>query len=334
MAVTIHDVAERAGVSVATVSRVLTGSRPVSPELTRRVVRAAQQLGYRHNALARALRKGCTNTVGMVVPQTSNPFFTSFVESIERMLENAGRVLFLCDSREDLSVERRRVRALLDRRVDALIIAPISSTASRWCLAEAKQEVPVVQLDRYVEDFDGDWVGVDNRRGTMIAVEHVVERGAKRVVFVSDSAESSSGHRRMLGFHDIMKTLGMTPAAPDFLGSFTAEWGRTAAKQIISQGTKPDAVICGNDEIAFGLIDEFKRNGVRVPADVLVTGFDDIRFSAFVDPSLTTVHQPQRHIGEMCVRLLEERIADPNAPIEYFAFKPTLVKRESTSLLA
>jgi len=145
MATTIRDVAERAGVSVATASRVLTGSRPVSPELAERVIQATRELGYRHNAVARALRRGHTNAMGMVVPEIGNPFFPTIVEAVERRLQETGRDLFLCDAQQDPDLERRRVLALIGRQVDGLVIVPVSATASGASLAEAKGHTPLVQ---------------------------------------------------------------------------------------------------------------------------------------------------------------------------------------------
>ncbi|MCE5202819.1 MAG: LacI family transcriptional regulator [Actinomycetia bacterium] len=333
MATTIRDVAERAGVSVATASRVLTGSRPVSPELAERVIQATRELGYRHNAVARALRRGHTNAMGMVVPEIGNPFFPTIVEAVERRLQETGRDLFLCDAQQDPDLERRRVLALIGRQVDGLVIVPVSATASGASLAEAKGHTPLVQVDRYVEGVDTDWVGVDDTAGITMAVEHVVSCGARRLACVSATPDSSAGRRRLLGFQEAVMRLGLPTDGPPLLGSFTAEWGRVAAGRIVAEKHLPDAVVCGNDEIAVGVLGEFRRRGVRVPLDVLVTGFDDIRFAALADPPLTTVRQPHERIAEECIRLLDARIADPDAPIQRIALEPTLVVRESTQRL-
>ena len=329
MAVTIRDVAEHAGVSVATASRVLTGSRNVSPVLVERVNAAARALGYRHNAVASALRRGRTNTVGMIVPEIANPFFPAIVEAVERRLQDSGRDLFLCDAQQDVAIERHRARALADRQVDGLIIVPVSSAASRATLVEASERTPVVQVDRYVEEYPADWVGVDDVLGVGMAVEHVVALGARRIAFVSASLDSSSARRRHSGFERVIARHDLPDDTPRLLGTFRAEWGRSAAVRLL-EGPLPDAVVCGNDEIAVGLLGEFRRRRVRVPEDVLVTGFDDIRFARLTDPPLTTVRQPGDQLAAECIRLLEARMTDRDLPVQRIAIAPSLIVREST----
>jgi LacI family transcriptional regulator len=330
VAVTIRDVAERAGVSVATASRVLTGSRNVSPVLAERVNTAARALGYRHNAVASALRRGRTNTVGMIVPEIGNPFFPSIVEAVERRLQESGRDLFLCDAQQDVTIERHRARALADRQVDGLIIVPVSATESRATLVEAVQRTPVVQVDRYVEEYPADWVGVNDELGVGLAVEHVVALGARRIAFVSASLDSSSAQQRYAGFERVVKRHGLPSDTPRLLGTFRAEWGRSAALQMLAEEPFPDAVVCGNDEIAIGLLGEFRRSRIRVPEDVLVTGFDDIRFAQLADPPLTTVRQPGEQLAAECIRLLDARMIDRDLPVQRVAIAPSLVVREST----
>ncbi|MBF4510412.1 MAG: LacI family DNA-binding transcriptional regulator [Aeromicrobium sp.] len=330
MAVTIRDVAEHAGVSVATASRVLTGSRNVSPVLAQRVNDAARALGYRHNAVASALRRGRTNTVGMIVPEIENPFFPAIVEAVERRLQGSGRDLFLCDAQQDVAIERHRARALANRQVDGLIIVPVSSTASRATLVEVTERTPVVQVDRYVQEYPADWVGVDDQHGISLAVEHVMALGATRVAFVSAALESSSAQARHAGFERMIERNGLPHDTPRLLGTFRAEWGRAAAIELLAHPPMPDAVVCGNDEIAVGVLGEFRRKRVRVPEDVLVTGFDDIRFAQLADPPLTTVRQPGDQLAAECIRLLDARMADRDTPIQRVAIAPSLVIREST----
>ncbi|MGB4593467.1 MAG: LacI family DNA-binding transcriptional regulator [Coriobacteriia bacterium] len=330
MTATIRDVADHAGVSVATVSRVLTGSRNVSPALAERVHDAARILGYRHNAVARALRRGQTNTVGMIVPEIGNPFFPAIVEAVERRLQGTGRDLFLCDAQQDVTIEHQRVQALIGRQVDGLVIVPVSAIGSHAAVEEAAARTPVVQVDRYVENLPVDWVGVDDELGIGLAVAHVASLGASHIAFVSASLDSSSAQQRHTGFSRAITRLGLDASAPRLLGAFRAEWGRAAVLQLMARDSLPDAVICGNDEIAVGVLGEFRRKHVRVPEDVLVTGFDDIRFAAMADPPLTTVRQPHEQLAAECIRLLDARMADPDTPVQRTAIAPSLVVRDST----
>jgi len=209
MAITIKDVAQRAGVSVATASRVLSGGRKVSPELADRVRESARELGYRHNAVARALRHGRTSSVGMIVPEIGNPFFPSLVEAVERTLSDSGRDLLLCDAQQDPATELRRARALMARQVDGLILIPVSASASRAALQEVASQLPVIQLDRFVEGYLGDWVGVDDALGISLAVEHVAAAGARSIAFVSAAPECSSAQQRLRGFVETTRRMGL-----------------------------------------------------------------------------------------------------------------------------
>lgn len=178
MAATLTEVARRAGVSTATASRALSGRRAVAPDLVDRVRAAAQDLDYRPNALASSLRRQQTETIGLVVPQISNAFFPDIIESVERALQSQGVDLLLCDSQSDADIERRRVRALLSRRVDGLLISPVGYRASAEILSEAAANVPVVQIDQYVSGHPASWVGVDDRAGIDQIVTHLAAQGA------------------------------------------------------------------------------------------------------------------------------------------------------------
>jgi LacI family transcriptional regulator len=330
VAVTIHDVARHAGVSVATASRALSGSRRVSPDLAARVLGSARALGYRYNAVAGALRRRQTNTVGMVVPEISNPFFPAVVEAVERKLQESGRDLFLCDAQQDAATERRRVLALLGHQVDGLIITPVSATASRPSLTEIGPETPVVQVDRFVTDFAADWVGSDDEAGIAQIVRHVAALGARTCVFVSAEPNTSSAQQRLSSFTKAVLDCALAAYEPPLLGEFSIEWGRRAALALLALEQRPDAIVCGNDEIAMGVLRELRRHGIRVPDDVLVTGFDDIGFASLTDPPLTTVRQPREDIAAECVRLLDARIADPASPVRRVALATRLIIREST----
>ncbi len=329
MAVTIHDVAREAGVSVSTVSRALSGARRVGPELVERVHEAARRVGYRHNAVARALRAQRTGVIGMVVPEISNPFFPAIVEAVERTLQESDRELMLCDSRRSPDVERRRIQALLGRQVDGLLISPVDSQASTKVLHEAMRHTAVVQMDRYADQTRLDWVGVDDESGMALVVQHVRDHGAERVALVSAERNSSSGRDRLDALRRATTTAGLAESV-ELLGEFSIDWGAAAARELVSRGDLPDAVVCGNDEIAVGVIRELRRHGLAVPDDVLVTGFDDTPIATYIEPALTTIRQPREAIATEAVRLLDARLADTELPVRKLALQPELVVRGST----
>lgn len=329
MAVTIHDVAREAGVSVSTVSRALSGSRRVNPSLVERVKDAASRVGYRHNAVARALRAQRTGVVGMVVPEISNPFFPAIVEAVERTLQETERELMLCDAQRSPDVERRRIHALLGRQVDGMLISPVDSQASTEALHEAMRHTAVVQMDRYADQTRLDWVGVDDDAGMDLAVQHVRSRGASRIALVSAERQSSSGRDRLDALHRATASAGLAESV-ELLGEFSIEWGETAARKLLADSPLPDAVVCGNDEIAVGVIRQLRRHGVAIPDQVMVTGFDDSPIASYVEPGLTTIRQPRQAIATEAVRLLDARLSDAALPVRKLALEPELVVREST----
>lgn len=325
MGASLSEVAENAGVSTATASRALSGRRRVATDLVERVRASALELGYRPNAVASALRRQQTETIGFVVPQISNPFFPAIIEAVERALQPRGVELLLCDSQMSPEIEWRRVRALLSRQVDGLLISPVSYTDSGQTLTEAATSVPVVQIDRFVEGHSAAWVGLDDAAGIDQVVTHVAGRGATTTRFVSGGPNSSSGVLRLEAYRVANRRAGLRQAGRPLLGAFSREWGLKAAARMLDDGDPlPEAVICGNDEIALGVLAALHRAARSVPGDILVTGYDDIAMAELSDPPLTTSRQPREQIAQEAVRLLTESSA------RRVALAPELVVREST----
>lgn len=329
--VTIRDVADRAQVSTATVSRVLSGSKPVSMAVADQVRRAAESLGYAGNSIASALRRSRTDTVGMVVPSIANPFFTALVESVEHALQDAGRQLFLCSSRSDPDLEAQRLHSLVVRQVDGIIISPVHGTDSNEAVCRAAAQLPLVQVDRYVTGVQSDWVGVDDHAALALVVEHLAERGVRSAAFVSSQLTNSTTELRVAGFREHTARLGITVAESQvLLGEYSIAWGREATARLLAGGQRPDAVVCADDLIALGVLQACHDAGLAVPGDLLVTGFDDIPYSALCDPPLTTVRQPQEVIAAEAVRLLHRALGPDREPPVRKALVPTLVVRAST----
>ena len=327
---TIHDVADHAGVSIATVSRALTGRRRVDPEIVARVTAAAEELGYRPNALARGLRRQSTGTIGMVVPGIANPFFAAVVEEIEKVLQESGLDLLLCNSMGDIELEANRLQILINRRVDGLLVIACDAKRSGPALREASSKVSVVQLDRLVHGIEADYIGVDDESGISQALAHLAQQGARKVQFVSATTVSSTARRRLLSFRTGAERLGLDTLDPE-LQAFTADWGIRAAQKILASGSLPDAIVCGDDAIAFGVLQGLAAAAIPVPNAVMVTGFDGVPFSAVSNPPLTTVEQPIREIASIAVRMLDERthkefVREPREVL----VEPKLIIRAST----
>ena len=333
MAVTLKDVAHAAGVSTATVSRVLSGRRPVTADVAATVRAASQELGYQTDVVARSLRMRTTGTVGMVVPRISNPFFPAIVEAVEQELAEDDVQLLLCDSRGSLQQEAARIRALLGRRVDGILLVPCESPGSDDVVAIASAAVPVVLIDRTAGPTGtaaSDYVGTDDDLGMALLIEHLLARGARTFALVSATGTTSSALARARSYRARAGAVDAASADCELLGDFSYEWGHEAAGRLLAAGPLPDAVVCGADIVALGLLSAFHTARVAVPADVLVTGYDDIGFAALSNPALTTVRQPVEQLGRAAVRLLRARIADRSAHRQLEVMKPALVVREST----
>lgn len=330
--VKIKDVAREAGVSIASVSRVLTGNRKVSAETRAAVVAATAKLGYRTNYLASALRSQSSQTVGMVVPHIANPYFIALVQIVEESAQAQGFELFLCDSADDSEIERRRVRALLSRQVDGILIIPCDETASASVAREALRDIPVVAIDREVRGVAMDQVAVDNQAGIAAVMDHLRQGSRERLAFVGARQTTSTARERLDAYRDHVQTVGFDPssAARILLGDFTVEWGDQATDALLAAGPLPDAIVCGNDLIAAGVIRKLRTRGIAVPHDVAVTGFDDIELCRFIEPAITTVHQPLREIGAQGARKLFARIAGDGGLPTRTRVIPELVVRASS----
>jgi LacI family transcriptional regulator len=329
---TIASVAAEAGVSTATVSRVLTGSKSVSAETSRRVFAAAEKLRYSGNSIAKALRQNSTGNIGMLVPSISNPFFTALVEQVEHHLAQAGLNLFLCDSRNDVATETSRLISLTQGSVDGLLVSPCDATNSRAALERATRIVPIVQIDRHVAAVSTDWVGLDDAHAMRVITEHLVHRGVRSVAFVTSIMGSSSALDRLESTVRACAELGIhMPDDLIFDGDFSLEWGSRAADKLLDSGRPlPDAIICSDDLIALGLSGRLGQRGIRVPEDVLITGFDDIEYASLNTPSLTTLRQPLTQIAAEAVRLLRENIANADRAKTHLALRGELIVRRST----
>ncbi len=304
MSATISDVAGRAGVSTATVSRVLADSDRVLPETRRRVEQAIRELDYRPSAVARSLRRMTTAVVGLVVTDIINPFYPEVVRGVEDETHRQGRSVVLCNAAEDSGREEAYLNLLLERRVDALVIASSGVTRRQYARLTSFP-VPVVLINALSPDEGLPAVVSDNRKGGWLAGRHLLERGYERIVHIagpSDSGETTDRH------------LGVSEGAddPDLLavhGGDDLEGGARAMRGIASLIQPPFGVSAHNDLTAVGALSALRELGWDVPGDVGVVGFDDIALSAYVTPALTTVVQDKYGMGVTAARTVDRLLA-------------------------
>lgn len=331
MAVSLQDVADAAGVSIATASRAL-GSKGRVSEATMRLVReTADRLGYQVNVLGKALREGSDGVVGIVVPMVSNPFYASLVHEFEDQLAAFNLKLLIADSHGELDREIERLEALASRRVKGIFVVPAYFDRSRPTIVDVAQRLPVVQVDRRVEDdADLSFVGVDNAAGIDQVLQHVSDQGAETVAFVGADNRTSVGRERRQAFAASVKHLGLTAQKP-VIDRYLFEFGLSAASQLMRRSKLPDAVIAGDDLIATGLLAGFVRQGRSVPEDVMITGFDGTILADICSPTLTTAQQPMAKIAEVAVNQLMRQIDDASAAGSHTRLGTTLRQGGSTS---
>jgi LacI family transcriptional regulator len=333
--VTIRDVARVAKVHPGTVSRALNPEtrKLVNGETAERVLRAAEALDYRPNPIARGLKTSRSYTVGVLIPDITNPLFPPILRGIEDRLDDAGYTALIVNTDNDAERERSHLEAMYTRQVDGFISA--TARLDREVLAAvAGSGTPLVLVNRSFEDGSVPAVTVDDRRGIHLAVEHVAALGHQRIGHVAGPQNTSTGHRRYLGFLEAMGAAGLQ--APDegiaFGGWFSEAEGVRACGELLDAGQRLTAVVAANDLLAIGCYDALEARGLRCPEDVSIVGFNDMALVGHLRPPLTTVRVPQREIGRVAAQLLLERLSgesDPPGP--EILLEPTLVIRGSAA---
>lgn len=303
--VTLREVAQRAGVSVKTVSRVVNNVPYVSPPTRARVEKAIQELGYVPNAPARSLALQRTFTLGLVIPDISSAALSLLVEGVEAVCRESGYNLMLCTTGGDRNKEEELTRQLVRRqRVDGFVL--LSDRLNVEFFFELYREgLPFVAVGRELPTDDIPQVYVDNRAGVAAAATHLIKLGHKNIGYISCPIVTSTSVERLEGFETALRQHGLTYDGRIYMdGKNHVEIGRAGMSLLLSRDPHPSAVCTFNDLIALGALQVVKEHGLKVPEDVALVGFDDIQAAAFVEPALTTVHQPLYEMGVTATGLL------------------------------
>ncbi|WP_070000071.1 LacI family DNA-binding transcriptional regulator [Cellulosilyticum sp. I15G10I2] len=318
MKTTIKDIAQKANVSVGTVSKILNKKDGhISDETRQKVMATAKELNYTPNTLARSLVTRQTKTIGLILPDISNPFFPELARGAEDKASEAGYSIMYCNTDDDMKKEDKYIQMLTEKMVDGIII---TQSTARKMTSEKLQSVttPIVLIDR---DVEGEGIRgkvlVDNLMGAYEAMKHLILKGHKKIVFVAGPLTSNTTKARLEGYKKALKEFKI-PFNQNYIleGQYKSEWGFNAVKQLFEKDYDFDAVFCGNDLIAISVVRALKDAGKLIPQNIAVIGYDDIPMASLIEPPLTTVRQPIYEMGYHAAEMLVDIIENPNEDIE------------------
>ncbi|MDA0706392.1 MAG: LacI family DNA-binding transcriptional regulator [Proteobacteria bacterium] len=332
--VNIKDVAARAKVHASTVSRVLNPEprSKVSSAVAERVRKIAEEMGYARSSLAYGLRTGRTHTIGMLIPDLTNPLFPPIIRQIERALADQGYIAILADSDNNLDNETTIVKSLISRKVDGLILATAHRKDS-VVSACVEQHIPLVLVNRTIDTHSVTAVINDDEHGIELVISHLVKLGHESIAYLGGPQDTSTGHERHRAFMKQVKT-GRIKSHKDLIlncGAFTEAEGHRGFLSILGKRRKFTAVIAANDLLALGCYDAMAELNLNCPADISVTGFNDMPFMNRVTPPLTTLRIPHYQIGNQAALLLLEQILNSESPVRTVHLLPELIVRGSTA---
>lgn len=326
----IRDVAQLAGVSVATVSRALQQPDLVSLKTRTKVLAAVKQVGYKPNLMAVRFRSGKTHHLVVLVPTVANVFFARVISGMQQAAHDKGYSLLLCNTLADESMEQSYARMVHTSQADGLIQLRAHNPFAQLEM-KSGSVLPMVNACEVLDRIACPTVLLDNRAAACAMTEHLLELGHRRIAMIKGPARSPLTRDRVAGYRDALDAAGVVfDESLLYPGDFTLQSGHQAATQLLALATPPTALFCENDEMAIGAIQAVKQHGLAVPQNISVAGFDDISFAAFSDPPLTTIAQPAEEFGSTAVNLLIDLLEGrlTKAPKVILPFE--LIQRAST----
>ena len=327
----MRQIAERAGVSIGTVSHVINETATVRPKLRERVLEAIRSMGYQPSALAQGLRKNRTNMLGMVIPDITNPFFPGVVRGVEDVAYKRSFRVILCNADNDPSKEESYVRELRSYHIAGLLIIPAAGPDIASHLRDyASASVPVVCIDRVPDGWKGDAVLVANAEGSYLATRHLIQMGHKRLAVIAGPLKLTNAAERLNGFTRALNEAGIE-IEPEFVqgARFETASGYQRALRLLRMLPRPTAIFACNDLMAFGVLQAARELGLRCPEDLSIAGSDSLEFTKFTDPSFASVYQPVYQVGATAARLLLQRVDGLRSAPKKVLLPTELKKRNS-----
>jgi LacI family transcriptional regulator len=332
MSITIVDIAKKSNVSIATVSRVINNkSEGVSEKTRKRILNVIDECGYKPNAMARGLVTKKTKTIGLIIPDITNPFFPEIARGAEDGASTRGYNVFLCNSDDNLEKENEYISALKEKCVDGIILTTSANSNQEHFMTLMNSGIPISIIDEGLDAVDADIPGIflDNYEGGYLAAKHLIDLGHKRIACITGPLNLKNDRDRLEGYKEALKDSKINIDNSIIMqGNYKIAGGIENAKKLLSKDIT--AIFACNDLMAYGVYQVLKSNGYKIPDDISVVGFDDIQLSALLDPALTTIRQPAYEMGLESAKMIIKLIEGKNIRKKVINFKPDLIVRKST----
>lgn len=322
----MKDIAEKVGVSKATVSMVINKKDSnISEETKKKIYDAIEEMGYIPNNIARGLNTKRSGSIGIIVPDISNPFFSELSKAVEDFANKLGYNVILCNSDNNVEKEKKYVELLISKLIDGIIFIPGQESKASANLLKLNN-IPFVFVDRYINGFE-DCPGVyfDNEQGVKDGIEYLYNKGKKNIVFVSGPKKIDVNKERLEGYKESMTEYGLYKESLIFETTFSLEGGMEATNRIINECESVDAIFYCNDIMAIGGMKTLKRRKYKIPEDILIMGFDGIKLSRMIEPELTTIQQPIYSMGQQACKLIIDIINEESITNTKIYFSPNII---------
>lgn len=326
---TIYEVSKLAGVSLATVSRVMNKSSNVSEKTRLKVTTAMEQLGYRPNSVAQSLASNCSNCVGVLVGELHGPFYGTMMGGIESELRAANKHIVVTASHCEEGQEKDDIEFLIGRNCDAIIVH-VESVSDEYLINLSKGKTPIIIINRLVPELAENCVSLNNELGGYLATKTILEHGHRDLVYISGPTWKGDATERLVGYKTALEEFGMSFSEDRlYEGDYMQTGGSDAIEYFQAKGINYTAVVCANDEMATGAMATLRQYGLNIPDDVSVIGYDNVLFSSYTYPTLSTVNYPIKEMGRMAARIILNKVyKETKKPIKN-VFEPVLIERNS-----
>jgi LacI family transcriptional regulator, galactose operon repressor len=331
LSITIKDIARMAGVSAVTVSRALNNKPDINQETKKRILKIAEEIEYKPNGLAKSLVTRKTRSLGVLIPNTTDTFFSEVIQGIADECLKFGYSLVLSHTNGSAEEELKYLKLLQEKRVEGLLVYPVQED-DRYIEVFKKIKIPFVFLNRHTPALNCDYVANDNQKGAFLAIDHLIKKGHEQIVYLCNRPNSSSGIERIAGCKKAIAHHGL--AAENLkikVCDSTIDSSYTITKQLLEDEKELSAIFCWDDKLAIGAMKAIHEKGLNMPRDFALMGYNDIEISKFLFPPLTTVRQATYRIGQAASKILLERLENKNdCEPRHVIFKPKLIVRETT----